>query len=70
MRFKIPNIVIVFSNHEPNTKELSKDRWEILQIVKAGLKDITISIWKSQHGDRICENNYKKNKNDNDNYDI
>ena len=26
MRFKIPNVVVVFSNHMPNTRELSKDR--------------------------------------------
>ena len=51
MRFKIPNIVVVFSNHMPSTKELSKDRWKIFRIVMAGLKDITLQVWKSQHGD-------------------
>jgi len=60
MRFKIPNIVVVFSNHMPSTKELSKDRWKIFRIVMAGLKDITLQVWKSQHGDRKCENNLKK----------
>ena len=49
MRFKIPNVVIVFSNHIPNTKELSKDRWKIVSIVKAGLKNVTMQVWKSQH---------------------
>ena len=44
IRFKIPNVVVVFSNHMPNTKELSKDLWKILRIVKAGLKDITMQI--------------------------
>ena len=48
MRFKIPNVV-VFSNHMPNTRELSKDRWEVFRIVNAGLKDITIQVWKTQH---------------------
>ena len=51
MRFKIPNIVVVFSNHMPNTKELSKDRWRVFRIVKTGLKDITVQVWKLQHGD-------------------
>jgi len=44
----------------PSTKELSKDRWKIFRIVMAGLKDITLQVWKSQHGDRKCENNLKK----------
>lgn len=50
IRFKMPNVVVVFSNHIPNTKELSKDRWKVFRIVKAGLSDITVRIWKSQHG--------------------
>ena len=51
IRFKIPNVVVVFSNHTPSTKELSKDRWKVFRIVKAGLKDITLDVWKSQHSD-------------------
>ena len=51
MRFKIPNVVTVFSNHMPNTKELSKDRWKIFSIVKAGLKNVTVQVWKLQHDD-------------------
>ena len=72
MRFKIPNVVIVFSNHLPRTKELSKDRWKIFTIVKAGLKDITLRIWKHQHGDKTYQQNNVKNDNDgnNDNEDI
>ena len=46
MRFKIPNAVVVFSNHMPNTRELSNDRWKIFRIVNAGLQDITIQVWK------------------------
>ena len=49
MRFKVPNVVIVFSNSMPSTKELSKDRWKIFRIVKAGLKEITVQVWKLQH---------------------
>ena len=48
MRFKTPNIVVVFSNHMPKTKELSKDRWKIFRIVSTGLKDTTVSVWKFQ----------------------
>ena len=72
MRFKIPNIVVIFSNHMPRTKELSKDRWKIFQIVKAGLKDITLQVWKHQHGDKTYEqNNIKKDNDDyNDDEDI
>ena len=60
MRFKIPNVVVVFSNHKPNTRELSKDRWKIFRIVKAGLKDINIQVWKTQHGNKTFESNLKK----------
>ena len=49
LQFKIPNVLVVFSNHIPNTKELSKDRWKIYRILSAGLKDITMDIWNSQH---------------------
>ena len=42
IRFKIPNVVIVFSNHMPNTRELSEDRWKIFRIVNAGVKDTAI----------------------------
>ena len=72
MRFKIPNIVVVFSNHMPSTKELSKDRWKIFRIVMAGLKDITLRVWKNQHDDKTYQqNNVKKDNDDNnDNEDI
>ena len=53
-------MVVVFSNHMPNTRELSKDRWKIFRIVMTGLKDITIQIWKTQHGDKSYENNLNK----------
>ena len=32
MYFKKPNVLIVFSNKEPNQNTLSKDRWTILKI--------------------------------------
>ena len=72
MRFKIPNVVIVFSNHLPRTKELSKDRWKIFTIVKAGLKDITLRVWKHQYDDKTYQqDNIKKDNDDNnDNEDI
>ena len=62
MRFKIPNVVAVFSNHMPNMKELSKDRWKVFRIVKAGLKDITIQVWKLQHGDSTMKDAFDENK--------
>ena len=49
IRFKVPNVVIVFSNSSPNTTELSKDRWKIFQILKDELKDVTADVWKAQH---------------------
>ena len=49
IRFKVPNILIVFSNSPPNTKELSKDRWKIFRILEDELKDVTADVWKAQH---------------------
>ena len=40
IRFKTPNTVMVFSNHYPDLKKLSKDRWILLHPNKDGLKDI------------------------------
>ena len=60
MLFKIPNVVVVFSNHMPNTRELSKDRWKIFRIENAWLQGITIQVWKTQHGNNAFESNLKK----------
>ena len=38
VRFKTPNIVIVFSNVDPDVMQLSRDRWQIFNITKDGLK--------------------------------
>ena len=64
MRFKIPNVVVVFSDHLPNTRELFKDRWKIFRIVNASLKDTTIQVWKHQHGNKTFESNLKKENDD------
>ena len=66
LRFKIPNVVVVFSNQMPNTGQLSKDRWKIFRIVMAGLKGTTIQVWKNQHGNNTFESNLKKENDDED----
>ena len=38
LTFKVPNVLIVFSNIHPNTCYLSKDRWRVYSINKDGLK--------------------------------
>ena len=45
IRFKTPNTVMVFSNHYPNLKKLSRDRWVLLHPNKDGLKDV-LEIYK------------------------
>ena len=37
LRFRTPNVVVVFSNAEPDVMQLSSDRWKILRIKKDGL---------------------------------
>ena len=48
VHFKVPNIVVVFSNARPKMKQLSRDRWRVLRITKSGLNNITNALWKSQ----------------------
>ena len=38
IKFKTPNIVMVFSNKQPNQKSLSADRWEVYTPTLEGLK--------------------------------
>ena len=38
LRLKTPNIVIVFSNDDPDVMQLSRDRWQIFNITEEGLK--------------------------------
>ena len=48
LQFKVPNIVVVFSNAQPKMKELSRDRWCVLQITEMGLDNITDRLWNIQ----------------------
>ena len=64
IRFKTPNIVMVFSNCYPNTKKLSKDRWIIYNANKDGLNDVTMNVmkmrkdgYKPNNTDKLSENN-------------
>ena len=38
IQFRVPNVVMVFSNDYPNVKHLSMDRWKIFNIKEDGLK--------------------------------
>ena len=53
IRFKTPNVVIVFSNSIPAIRQLSKDRWRVYDITNTGLKRIDDQLWKQrkQHHD-------------------
>ena len=60
MKFKKPNVLIVFSNKEPNQNTLSKDRWTILKISNdlAELADIaggSLSRKKGKSVDSVDE---------------
>ena len=53
--FKKPNVLIVFSNKEPNTNTLSKDRWAILKISNdlTELTDIEGGNLSKKKGNRL-----------------
>ena len=40
IKFKTPNIVMIFSNSWPNRRHLSKDRWQMLEPTEHGLKTV------------------------------
>ena len=48
LKFKVPNVIVVFSNTQPKMKQLSRDRWRVLRISKDGLNDITDRLWRIQ----------------------
>ena len=39
LKIKTPNVVMVFSNHFPETEELAVDRWKLFSIVDNQLKE-------------------------------
>ena len=42
LQFKVPNVVMVFSNVYPDTKQLSRDRWNVYNITEKGLDPVSI----------------------------
>ena len=48
IQFKTPNIVIVFSNADPDMTQLSKDRWKVFYINKDGLSSQEKRLWESR----------------------
>ena len=41
LQFKVPNVVMVFSNVYPDTKQLSRDRWDVYNITEIGLNPVS-----------------------------
>ena len=48
IQFKTPNVVIVFSNADPDMTQLSKDRWKVFYINKDGLSSQEKRLWESR----------------------
>ena len=46
IRFKTPNIVMVFSNGYPKTQKLSRDRWQIYNANQDRLNNVTLQVMK------------------------
>ena len=51
LKFKTPNIVVVFSNDKPDVKQLASDRWKIFSIINEGLVEDLIPKGKKSTSD-------------------
>ena len=59
IRFRTPNVVIVFSNADPDITQLSRDRWKVFYINKDGLSSQENRLWEQRHSKKT---NKKFNK--------
>ena len=59
IRFRTPNVVIVFSNADPDMTQLSRDRWKVFYINKYGLSSQENRLWEQRHSKKT---NKKFNK--------
>ena len=60
LKIKVPNVVMVFSNNEPNTQELATDRWKVFQIVNGQLEEIEVDQDRSTNLAKKNTNSKKK----------
>ena len=59
MRFKTPNVIIVFSNMYPDTREFSQDRWLIFKInSKMMLEEVTTEKIKKKEEVKAAQKSY------------
>ena len=56
IQFKTPNVVIVFSNADPDMTQLSKDRWKVFYINKDGLSIQEKRLWESRSSRKRSHN--------------
>ena len=59
LRFKTPNIIIVFSNNTPSTSCLSADRWNVHTITSDGLRCINKGRDYIEYGNSKFDENVK-----------
>ena len=61
IRFRTPNIVMIFSNKYPTMDKLSRDRWIVFNANQGGLNDVTRKCakgYEQPRKDRIDYNDY------------
>ena len=65
LKIKVPNVVMVFSNNVPNTRELATDRWKVFQIENDQLEEIGVdqvkytNLTKKKVQDRFSTKKFK-----------
>ena len=64
IQFKTPNVVVVFSNRDPDMKQLSQDRWKVYYINKDGLSSQEKRLWKEKNIKRTCHTNFGRDSMD------
>ena len=60
IRFRTPNIVMVFSNTAPVPNTMSRDRWSLYNIEGNKLVSITLTEWAIKNGKKKFKRDYKK----------
>ena len=70
IRFRTPDVVVVFTNSDPNVQQLSKVRWKVYYITKDGLDRHEERLWKLRHTKRESCSDFGRSDNNDSDFDL